>query len=832
MISKKRSLLSLAIASTVTLTACGGSSGPSDPRVNVPVDEEKTDQELFCTTDSTVFAVTEFVPVDGATDVQLNSSARVTFNANIDPNSISGNLLLTQDGNPVVFTVAASGKSVVLDPMEDLTAGTDYVITAAEGLRADCGEYETEKYLGSEATAAFTTAGAGNLDTTPPTVTETSPLNAENLVATDSNILVAFDEAIDPGSVTDANFTVTKLDENGTPTETVAGVINPVGNSIEFDPTEDLNGQSYYSVTVSTGVTDLAGNGLESATTFTFRTGGLVVLLDDALISQIPVVGDALNDLGGALLSPLEIGEEQDGLAGLDNALLLQIPLLDTLTDAVADGLEGFEAPTTTTINEANFADFTSAAIAVCDPKSVTDATPAADCTVGLDLGLDLTQLATLADAFTNGDVSQVPELIQDIALALTNSDFDSLPSSLADILNANEIFALGDGLGVDLQVLDDDGLPVPAQLEEALGEVLNALGQIPVIGDLVDQNDGLALAGVGLLEGELLGVDLGGLAHVSVLGGTEQLIGENGVLNLGGSLFETLLLLLPSELGEGGSLSPEDLPLLGDLVTLLDLSNLQGLGLSDILMDALGSLSLTDGDLPLVGDLLSLLDPGSLEGIGAATALLEPVTELLSLSDGLNPADLPVVGELLSLLDPSELDEGELDTLAGLLEPLTSLLQLPSDGLPLDNLPLVGEILAQLDLTNLGNGDPLAILGEVLSLLDPSNLTDNEALAGIPVIGDLVGELTQALGGSELTDLPLLGDLLGLLQGGGDLIPETGTPLDQLAGLLDLSTLTDLLDAGNLTDVLNPDVLTSLPVLGEVLEGLLGGLLGGLASA
>lgn len=829
MISKKRSLLSLAIASAVTLTACGGSSGPSDPRVNVPVEEDKTDQEIFCTTDSTVFAVTEFVPVDGATDVQLNASARVTFNANVDPDSVAGNLLLTQDNNPVVFTVETSGKSVVLDPMEDLTAGTDYVITAAEGLRADCSEYETEKYLGSETTAAFTTAGTGNLDTTPPTITDSSPEDAETLAATDTNILVEFDEAIDPGSVTDASFTVTELDEDGTAVETVEGVINAVGNSIEFDPTEDLNGQSYYSVTVSTGVTDLAGNSLESATTFTFRTGGLVVLLDDALISQIPVVGDALNDLGGALLSPLEFGDADDGLDSLDNALILQVPLLDTLTGAVAGGLEGFETPTTT-INGTEFADFTSAAVAVCDPKSVTDATPAADCTVGLDLGLDLTQLATLADAFTNGDVSQVPELIQDVALALTSGDFDSLPSSLADILNANEIFALGDGLGVDLQVLNDDALPVPAELEEALGEVLNALGQIPVIGDLVDQNDGLALADVGLLEGELLSVDLGGLAHVSVLGGTEQLIGENGILNLGGSLFDTLLELLPSELGEDGSLSPEDLPLLGDLVTLLDLGNLQGLGLSDILMDALGSLSLTDGDLPLVGDLLSLLDPGSSEGIATATALLEPVTDLLSLSDGLNPEDLPVVGELLSLLDPSKLSE--LDGLTDLLEPLTSLLQLPSDGLALENLPLVGEILAQLDLTNLGDGDPLAILGEVLSLLDPSNLTDGEALAGIPVVGDLVSELTQALAGSELTELPLLGDLLDLLQGGGDLIPETGTPLDQLAGLLDLSTLTDLLDADNLTDVLNPDVLTSLPVLGEVLEGLLGGLLGGLASA
>ncbi len=829
MTTKNRSLLSLAIASAVTLTACGGgSSNPSDPRLNVPNEPEITDQELFCTTESTVFAVTEFIPVDGATDVQLNASARVTFNANIDPDSIDGNLLLTQGGNTVPFAATASGKAVVIDPNDNLAAGTDFVVTATDGLRADCSEYETEKYLGAETTAAFTTAGTNNLDTTPPQVTATSPEDGEILNATDANILVEFDEAIDPGSVTASSFVVTELDEDGSTIGTVEGVINPVGNSIEFDPTEDFNGQSYYTVTVTTAVTDLAGNSLENPTTFTFRTGGLVVLLNDDLLSQIPVLGDTLNTLGGTLLSPLEFGDADSGLDSLDNALLLQIPLVDTLTDALG-GLGGFEAPTTI-VNGTEFLDATSAAIAVCDPKSITTASPDADCTVGLDLGLDVTQLATLADAFTGGDVDQIPELVQSLALALTNGDFDSLPGSLADILNANEIFNLGDGLGVDLAIVEDDGLPVPAQLEDALGELLNTLGQIPVLGTLLDQTDGLPLADVGLLEGELVGIDLGGLASVSVLGGTAQIIGENGVLNLGGALFTTLLEMAPFELGGDIPLSPDDLPLLGDLLSLLDMSNLEGLGIADTLFDALSGLDLAGGDLPLVGDLLALLDPGSLEGIGAATALLEPVTELLS--GGMNPEDLPVVGELLSLLDPSNLDG--LDGLTGLLEPLTSLLQLPTDSLPLDDLPLIGEILSQLDPANLGNGDALAVVGEVLSLLDPANLGNTDALAGIPVLGDLITQLTQLTGGADtgLDQLPLVGDLVALLQGGGDLIPESGTPLDQLTGLLDLASLSSLLNPDNLTDVLDPETLTSLPVLGDILDGLLGGLLGGLASA
>lgn len=71
-----------------------------------------------------------------------------------------------------------------------------------------------------------------------------------------------FDEPIDPTSVNDTNFVVTELDDEGNEVGTVSGVLNVIGNSIEFTPDSDLNAQTFYKYSVGTSITDLAGNAL------------------------------------------------------------------------------------------------------------------------------------------------------------------------------------------------------------------------------------------------------------------------------------------------------------------------------------------------------------------------------------------------------------------------------------------------------------------------------------------------------------------------------------------------------------------------------------------
>ncbi|WP_027831526.1 Ig-like domain-containing protein [Marinobacter sp. HL-58] len=684
-----------------------------------------SEQEIFCSSGDTTFEVAEFVPENGSQNVEPNRSIRLTFNAEIDEESVSQNSLpLTIDGDATMVASSYSvlGKTVVINPDEDLNANTDYVVTATTELRALCdSEGDLVKSLVDNDSAEFTTGE--EIDDQGPEVVSASPDDGETLAPVDSSVFVEFDEEIDPQSVDENNFTVSELDENGDVVSSVDGEINPVGNSIEFVPSADLKGQTFYEIAVDTSITDLAGNPLVEQEQFTFRSGGLVVLLNDSVVSQLGPLDEALNTLGGTLLEPLAFGNEDDGLDSLDNALLLQIPLLTGLTDQLSGvGDIGDSDFSTTNINGTEFAEFSSALVAVCDPKTVT---PSPDCTVALDLDLDPDQLQSLADTFTEGNPEQIPALIEALGESLATGDFNNLPPELSDVLG-NEL-SESEGV-IELRLVDDSGTPLPEPAEEGLQTVLDGLNAIPVLGDLVAQDDGASLVDLGLLEGSLLGVDLGELATADVLSGTEQIIGDQGVLNLGGSLFDLLLERIP-EPGQGAPggdlpLSPEDLPLIGDLLNMEGGSPLDPnqLGeLSELLMLP-DDFEFEPETVPLVGDILSALPsdfPGEFPDGGAD--------------------QLPLIGDLVMLLDPSNLGDAD-------------------GGDPLTSAPLLGDLVEQLLAFSDGGGE--ADPGSLPLIDDFARLLDDEALSG----DSPLAPLTDVLNPDQLRDVTLVGGLVDLL--------------------------------------------------------------------
>ncbi|EON91272.1 hypothetical protein MARLIPOL_14665 [Marinobacter lipolyticus SM19] len=720
-------------ALSLLLAGCGGGgSGPSDPRIpaeNTPSDDGGNngnvggEQETFCTSESTVFEVSEFVPADGEQGVALNRSIRVTFNADVDAATVSQNSLpLTVNGNATVIAASYNtlGKAVVINPNMDLLANTDYQVTATTDLRALCDEEgDLVKTLTGNDSAAFKTGS--ELDGQGPTAVTSSPEDGETLAPTDTNIYVEFDEEIDPQSVNANNFTVTEIDGNGNPVATVEGVINPVGNSIEFNPDSNLSFQTTYEIAVDTTITDLAGNGLEQPATFTFRTGGLVVLLDNTLLGDPTtaqsegfdsgILVEGLHTLGGTLLSALEFGDSEDGLNSVDNALILQFPLVEDLLTA----LTALNASDTPSLEGTDFTEYSSALVAVCDPKSISTTDPSPDCALALDLGLDVTQLQSLADAFTGGNPEQIPALIQAMAETFASGDFNNLPQELSDALGG-QLFPRDDGLGVELRLVDDSSIPLPADAENALMMVLDAFNAIPVLGELFNLDDGRSIVDLGLLEGSLLGVDLGGLASVDVLSGTQTFIGEDGALNLGGSLFDLLLGMIPepgAPEAPGGDLplSPADLPLIGDLLNLEDISldPAQLENLAELLMPGEG-FEFDPATLPLVGDILAALP----DGFGGGD-------------------DLPIIADLILLLDPANLE-----------------------GNPLTDIPVLGDLVEQLLAFN-GGGDPstLPLVGELTTLLDPDSVLGEDSP---------LSPLADLLNPDQLGDATLLEDLLGLL--------------------------------------------------------------------
>ncbi len=104
-------------------------------------------------------------------------------------------------------------------------------------------------------------------DRTAPTVTATTPAAGATGVARNTTVTATFSEAIAASSVTTTTFTLTPA--GGT---AVAGTVTTSGTTATFTPSADLAFGTTYTARLTTGVTDLAGNGLAQAQAWTFTT--------------------------------------------------------------------------------------------------------------------------------------------------------------------------------------------------------------------------------------------------------------------------------------------------------------------------------------------------------------------------------------------------------------------------------------------------------------------------------------------------------------------------------------------------------------------------------
>jgi len=106
-------------------------------------------------------------------------------------------------------------------------------------------------------------------DTTPPTVASTSPTNGANGVAIGSNITATFSEAMAAATISTSSFTLAV-----TGGASVSGSVsyNAATLTATFDPTADLAYSTGYTATLTTAVTDLVGNHLAIAYSWSFTT--------------------------------------------------------------------------------------------------------------------------------------------------------------------------------------------------------------------------------------------------------------------------------------------------------------------------------------------------------------------------------------------------------------------------------------------------------------------------------------------------------------------------------------------------------------------------------
>jgi hypothetical protein len=157
--------------------------------------------------------------------------------------------------------------------------------------------------------AAGEGGGEGVPDTTAPTVVASDPEDEATGEATNRTITATFNEAMDPETLTDATFSLSRGDVE------IPGTVSYFNRKIFFAPTDELELGETYSATITTTAADPAGNELEEQYTWSFTTddqprvgpapvvlgaAGEYVILAKSEISNVPT-SEVTGDVG---LSP------------------------------------------------------------------------------------------------------------------------------------------------------------------------------------------------------------------------------------------------------------------------------------------------------------------------------------------------------------------------------------------------------------------------------------------------------------------------------------------------------------------------------------------------
>ncbi|MFZ3136331.1 MAG: Ig-like domain-containing protein [Thermodesulfovibrionales bacterium] len=221
------------------------------------------------TADTTAPTVTSTVPANAATGVALNSNITATFSEDMDPATITTTTFTLKQGTTAVagaVTYAVAAKTATFNPDANLTASITYTATITTGATDEAGNALAANY-----TWTFTTGTT--VDTTAPTITNKNPAADSTGICINKKINATFSEAMDPLTITTETFTVQLT---GPPLGAVlGGTISYVASTkiATFTPLSNLAINTSYTVTMTTGVKDVAGNPLASNNVWSFTTG-------------------------------------------------------------------------------------------------------------------------------------------------------------------------------------------------------------------------------------------------------------------------------------------------------------------------------------------------------------------------------------------------------------------------------------------------------------------------------------------------------------------------------------------------------------------------------
>lgn len=238
-------------------------------------------------------------PVNGDTAVPLNQRASVAFSEPMSQESLSASTFTLQQGSkPVSGKVTSTDSTATFTPAKSLEKGKLYTAVVTTGAKDKAGNNLDNNYMWEFSTGPVA-------DTTPPTVTFTSPANGAPAVAVSQNVSAAFSEPMDLATITAATFTVK---QGKTPLE---GKLTFAASNATFVTTRYLEKGKVYTATVTTGAKDLAGNALAHDYVWNFTA-----FAEPRVIGCLAMLGNSHFSFNSVEISP-------DGKTVLDNNVVV-----------------------------------------------------------------------------------------------------------------------------------------------------------------------------------------------------------------------------------------------------------------------------------------------------------------------------------------------------------------------------------------------------------------------------------------------------------------------------------------------------------------------------
>jgi hypothetical protein len=214
-------------------------------------------------------SVVSTVPVNGATNVSVNTPISATFSMAMNPATLtSATFTVAGPDGAVAGAVAYSGDTATFTPSAPLAYTTRYTATITTGATNLGGTPILANYVWT-----FTTILPA------PAVVSTIPKNGAVNVPIDQVISATFNEVVNSATITGSTFTVTA------PDGAVAGKLAYSGVTATFTPTAVLAYSTVYTATITTGVMDVPGTPLATNYVWTFTT----ITPPPMVISTVPM---------------------------------------------------------------------------------------------------------------------------------------------------------------------------------------------------------------------------------------------------------------------------------------------------------------------------------------------------------------------------------------------------------------------------------------------------------------------------------------------------------------------------------------------------------------